>query len=113
MIKINGKEYNDLEIDFNMVCELNAMGVDVFKYNRSPLSALRAYFAICAGLDEQTAGEELEAHILSGGDISELSGAFVKHLTESGFFKAMTAKAEMAAQKSSKAKADADEAKAE
>ena len=33
MIKINGKEYNDLEIDFNMVCELNAMGVDVFKYN--------------------------------------------------------------------------------
>ena len=55
MIKINGKEYNDLEIDFNMVCELNAMGVDVFKYNKSPLSALRAYFAICAGLDEQTA----------------------------------------------------------
>ena len=107
MIKINGKEYNDLEIDFNMVCELNAMGVDVFKYNRSPLSALRAYFALCSGLAEQPAGEELEAHIVNGGDISELSGAFVKHLTESGFFKAMTAKAAQAAEKRSKAKAEA------
>ena len=107
MIKINGKEYNDLEIDFNMVCELNAMGIDVFKYNRSPLPALRAYFALCSGLDEQTAGEELEAHIVNGGDISELSGAFVKHLTESGFFKAMTAKAAQAAEKRSKAKAEA------
>lgn len=106
MIKINGKDYREIDINFNTICDLSNMGVDVYQYNSHPFPILRAYFALCSGLDENTAGDELEAHIMGGGDLTELSGAFVKSLTESGFFKMMTAKAEKAAKERSNAKAE-------
>lgn len=95
-MKINGKEIAAKPIDFNAAIRLNELGGDIFAYNKSPLSALRAYLAYCMGTDAEDAGNEIEKHIIGGGDLHELVKAFAGACNDSAFFRAMVAKAENA-----------------
>ena len=87
---INGKKYEAVPFTFNAVCDLEDMGFSIEDMDRKAVSMIRAYFALCVG-DVETAGNELEAHIVNGGDLSELSEAIGKEINNSGFFKAMVA----------------------
>lgn len=93
---INGKEITAKPIDFNATIELNELGGDIYSFGTKPLAALRAYIAYCEGVSAEEAGREIEAHIIGGGDLSDLSAAFIKACDESAFFKAMIAKAKTA-----------------
>ena len=93
---INGKEITAKPIDFNATIELNELGGDIYSFGTKPLAALRAYIAYCAGISAEEAGREIEAHNIGGGDLSDLSAAFIKACDESAFFKAMIAKAKTA-----------------
>lgn len=93
---INGKEITAKPIDFNATIELNDLGGDIYSFGTKPLAALRAYIAYCEGISAEEAGREIEAHIIGGGDLSDLSAAFIKACDESAFFKAMIAKAKTA-----------------
>lgn len=99
---INGKEITAKSIDFNAAIELNDLGGDIYSFGTKPLAVLRAYLAYCEGIDAEAAGREIESHIVGGGDLSDLSAAFMKACDDSAFFKAMIAKAEAADKKQAK-----------
>jgi hypothetical protein len=99
---INGKEITAKPIDFNATIELNDLGGDICSFGTKPLAALRAYLAYCAGINAEEAGREIESHIVGGGDLSDLSAAFMKACDDSAFFKAMIAKAKAADKKQAK-----------
>lgn len=99
---INGKEITAKPIDFNATIELNDLGGDIYSFGTKPLAALRAYLAYCEGVSAEEAGQEIEAHIVGGGDLSDLSAAFMKACDDSAFFKAMIAKAKAADKKQAK-----------
>lgn len=103
MLTINNKQYKEKPIDFNATIEMQELGGDLYQVASKPLAVLRAYFAYCAGLDATTAGEEISAHIVGGGDLADLSEALNRAMEESDFFKAMVAKA-TAEENSAKAK---------
>lgn len=96
---INGKEITAKPIDFNATIELNDLGGDIYSFGTKPLAALRAYLAYCEGVSAEEAGQEIEAHIIGGGDLSDLSTAFMKACDDSAFFKAMITKAKTAEKK--------------
>lgn len=99
---INGKEITAKPIDFNATIELNDLGGDIYSFGTKPLAALRAYLAYCEGVSAEEAGQEIEAHIVWGGDLSDLSTAFMKACDDSAFFKAMITKAKTAEKKQAK-----------
>ena len=101
---INGKEYTAKEFDFNMVCDLAAHGVNIYSVDPLPMNvAIRAYFAVCAGVSLAAAGNILGEHLMNGGDLSEITKAFEEKLEESGFFKSQIARLKAAVEAQKKA----------
>lgn len=86
-IIVNGKEYVAKEFTFNLVCDLEDMGYDMETMGKKPMTMIRAYFSLCAGVTEEVAGRELENHIIGGGNFSELSEAMNEQLEKSDFFR--------------------------
>lgn len=86
---INGKTYKAKELTYNFMCEMEEHGVQIYDIDKKPMSLGREYFALCAGVDSETAGAEIEQHIIGGGDLSGLYEALAESVNESGFFKAM------------------------
>lgn len=84
---INGVVYTAKEFDFNMVCDLEDMGIALDQANKKMLSTSRAYFAICAGITSDEAGLLLQAHVVNGGSFESLMEAMAKEMDNSGFFR--------------------------
>lgn len=87
--KVNGITYVAKEFGFGMVCDLEEMGVTLEKVQKMPMSAVRAYFAICANLDKDTAAKQIEDHVKNGGDLSTIATSMGEMLEESDFFRAL------------------------
>lgn len=97
MLRINGKDYKEAEIDFNSVCELEDMGLKIFNLKGvSGAKIARAYVALCMGGAEMldVAGIEINKHIINGGKLETITEAFAKAVKESGFFQALSKTAE-------------------
>lgn len=88
---INGKIYKMPELSFNAVCQLEDMGISLADFDKKPMAAIRGFLALAIG-DTETAGRELEAHIVNGGDFTEIIGEISKAVQESGFFQALSTK---------------------
>lgn len=93
-IKVNGKEYKTAGITFNTVCELEDNGIALADMAKKQTAFIRAYFAICAKISVEEAGNELEQHIINGGNFNEIIETIAKEVEESGFFRALTKKSE-------------------
>ena len=87
---INGKLYQAREITFNAICELEDAGVSLTEIEQKPISTVRSYFAICLGGNKEYAGQEIERHIINGGNLDEIMTAFREELADSDFFQALT-----------------------
>ena len=94
VFKINEKTYTAKPFDFNTVCDLDDMGISVDDMDKKTTSVIRAYFALCAGVDKETAGKEIQKHILNGGDVMSLSKAMGDEIEKSDFFRALNKKTE-------------------
>ncbi len=86
--EINGKKYTSIPFTFNILADMEEIGVDIESIVSRPISGIRAYFGIIVG-DKEKAGEELEQHIIDFGDISGLVDAFNYEIEQSAFFKAV------------------------
>lgn len=64
--EINGKEYSGKPFDFNLVCDLEDMGVSVESMEEKPMSMVRGYIALCMGKRRADAGLEIQEHIPNG-----------------------------------------------
>ena len=87
---INGKLYQAREITFNTICDLEDAGVSLTEIEQKPISTVRSYFAICLGGNKEVAGQEIEKHIINGGNLDEIMTAFREELADSDFFRALT-----------------------
>ena len=85
---VNGVTYTAKPIDFDMVCELEDMGVSFERIDKMPMSLIRAYFAICANTDKEQAAALLQNHIVKGGQLNDIIEAMSKEMVESDFFRA-------------------------
>lgn len=91
---VNGKEYKAKPFDFNLVCDLEDMGISLEQAGNKPISMVRAYFGLCAGKGKGYAGKELEAHIISGGKFDDIMTAMSDEMEKSDFFQSLTKTAE-------------------
>lgn len=91
---INGKEYRAKEFDFNLMCDLEDMGIVMETAMEKPTSTTRAYFSLCCGLGKEYAGKELEEHIKKGGNLSDVMIAMSEEMEKSDFFRALQQTAE-------------------
>ena len=89
-IIVNGKEYVAKEFTFNLICDLEEMGYDMDSMGNKPMSVIRAYFALGAGVTMDVAGKEIESHLIGGGDMAVISEAMQEQMENSDFFRNLT-----------------------
>lgn len=97
---VNGKEYKAKAFDFNLVCDLEDIGISLEETGKKPMSLVRAYFGLCAGKGKEYAGKELESHIISGGTFEDIMNAMSDEMEKSDFFRNLNKTAESEAAKS-------------
>lgn len=91
---VNNKEYRAKAFDFNLVCDLEDMGISMNEMNKKQMSTVRAYFSLCAGMSNVQAGKEMEAHVIAGGNFEEITTALNEEMNKSDFFRALNKTAE-------------------
>ena len=97
---INGKEYVAKAFDFNLMCDLEDMGVSIAEAGEKPMSMARAYFGLCTGKGKEFAGKEMEAHFIGGGTFDTLINAMSEEMEKSDFFRNLTKREEKKTTKS-------------
>lgn len=107
---VNGVTYTAKPFDFDLICELEDMGVTFDRIEKMPMSLIRAYFALCANVDKQEAADMIQKHMISGGKWDDISDAMGKEMVNSDFFRALDKKEE---QTSTESKRKARESKEE
>jgi hypothetical protein len=82
------------ELDFtNLVCDLEAQGVDVMSMldgglDRTKLMTMtRAILAVMTGLPTKEAGRMLTQHLANGGSLDDIFGVFTDAMADAGFGK--------------------------
>ena len=87
---VNGVTYVAKPFDFDMVCELEDMGVTFERIDKMPMSLIRAYFAICANTDKEQASALIQNHMIHGGKLDDVTNAMSKEMENSDFFRALS-----------------------
>lgn len=85
--EINGTKYNAAEFDFNLTCELEDNGISLADIRKKPMSFIRSYVALSAGIDIDIAGKEIEAHITKGGKLDDVMNVMMEQINNSDFFR--------------------------
>ncbi len=92
--KINGKEYKAKAFDFNLMCDIEDMGLAISDMGKKNMSLVRAYFSLCTGNGKEFSGKEIEQHIINGGSIDELVSVMNEEMEKSDFFRSLNKTAE-------------------
>lgn len=86
---LNGISVDAKEFNFNTLVELDNYGISIEDMTTKPLSFVRAYVAYCLGSKLEDAGQALNDHIVSGGDLNDIFEAINTEMENSGFFRAL------------------------
>jgi len=86
---VNGRLYKAVPFTFNTLADLEDMGISLEDMRKKPMATLRAYFALCAGGDAAYAGQELQAHMIAGGNLESISAAMAAEMEDSDFFRSL------------------------
>jgi len=86
---LNEKEYEGAKYNYNTSCAFEEMGVSIADFAKKPQSIIRAYVAISGGMEVEEAGNEIEQHVIKGGNLDEVSDVLMKEMQDSGFFKSL------------------------
>ena len=92
--EINGVTYSAKPFTYNVVCDLEEMGVSLQDMQNKPMSVVRAYFAICTGRDAEFAGQQIEEHVIKGGEFTAILEAMNAEMEKSDFFQALSNRTE-------------------
>lgn len=107
--KINGIEYKAKPFDFNLVCDLEDMGISLNNMAGRNTSLIRAYFVLCSGMSKEAAGKEIEQQFIKYGDLNEISEALNKEMEKSDFFRSLTERAKAATAENEEAESKTEE----
>lgn len=86
-VMLNGKEYKAKDLDFNAMCELEDMGIDLMSQDagKKGLNTIRTMLAVILSMDELQAGKLITSHIKRGGNIEDINHIINKALEDGGF----------------------------
>ncbi len=88
-ITVNGKKYNARPFDFNLIIDLEDMGISMTDMSSKPTGTLRAYVALCMGIDKDVAGIEMQNHLINGDNFDAIAKVMGEEMEESDFFRAL------------------------
>ena len=91
---VNKVTYIAKPFDFDMICELEDMGVTFERIDKMPMSLIRAYFAICAEVSKEQAALLIQNHMMQGGKLEDITEPMAKEMNDSDFFRALSEKQE-------------------
>ena len=106
---VNKVTYVAKPFTYGMVCDLEEMGVTFDRVEKLPNSLIRGYFAICAGISKEQAQELIQAHIINGGKLDDITEPMAKEMNASDFFRALSEKEEQTTTPSRGKKKEASE----
>lgn len=86
---LNGNTIVAKEFNFNTVCELDNYGVSMQDIGSKPMAFVRAYLAYCMNDSLEMAGQAINDHVVSGGNLDDIFSVINKEMESSGFFRAM------------------------
>ena len=87
--KLNGNDVVAKAIDFNLLADFDDFGVSIEDASAKPLVFMRAYVACCLEESVEYAGNEINAHIINGGDLVDIMDVMNAMLEDSDFFRAL------------------------
>lgn len=87
---LNGNRIKAADFDFNLVADLEENGVSMSQIGKKIIPAIRVYVSRCTGFDVETAGQLINQHMVSGGNLEEVIKMFNKKADESDFFRAIS-----------------------
>lgn len=91
---INNKRYVAKEFTFGAVRQLENNGLSLTDIQNKPMTLAAAYLAFCAGININAADEEIQDHVLNGGNLDGIFEAVGDAMNESRFFQALNKKTE-------------------
>lgn len=89
-MRINGEDYTIPELNFDAMCELEEKGVYLLgmdEKNPKLATMIRGFVAWTMNVPEREAGNEIQKHIMNGGDLGDILKDIMKAAENSGFFK--------------------------
>lgn len=84
---LNGTLVPAKRFDFNMLCNLEDLGVSIQDAQKKPMALVRAYVAICLNTGVDLAGQQMEEHIANGGSFEDIMNVMSKEMEDSDFFR--------------------------
>ena len=90
IFSINGKTYTAKDFTFNLLCDLEESGLSLDDMEKKPMSLIRAYFAICAGISREQAALLIQKHLIDGGKLDDITDPMAKEMNDSDFFRAIS-----------------------
>ena len=85
-MKINGTEYNRLELNFSNMAALESWGLSLDKMADRPLGFLAGFVALAVGGTPEDGARAIDEHIKGGGTLDDLTAELNKSIELSGFF---------------------------
>jgi hypothetical protein len=85
-VKINGVDVTPAKVTFELVCDMEDLGISLEDWSKKELGLLRAYLAASLGVGKKEAGKMIGEHVAKGGLLSELNEAMWHEVAESDFF---------------------------
>lgn len=92
-VVINNKSIRIKPINFEAICDLEDLGLDLKAVGKKTFSAFRCVLAYNADISLSEASSEIESHIKNGGKINDLF-PLVEAVTSSDFFNSLVKSAE-------------------
>lgn len=89
--KINGQEFNSVELDMNFFCDIEEkFGISKEQFLTDTLRTIRVYVAMCGDITLKEAGKLVEQHLINGNDLEEVGDIIKEEIDNSGFIKWIT-----------------------
>lgn len=86
---INNKRYVAKEFTFGAVRQLESNGLSLTDVQNKPMTLAAAYLAFCAGINMDAADNEIQEHVIKGGNLDGIFEAVTEAMNESRFFQAL------------------------
>lgn len=96
-MKLCGKEFKIPEINFEIICLLEELGIsfnDILRPKKKMMSIIRAFVSISTGLDSESASTMIEEHLANDGNFDGIYEEINKAMEDSRFFQIMAKRAE-------------------
>lgn len=94
MFSVNGKVYQSKEFTFGVIRQFEDYGLQMSEIQNKPMTMVSAYLSVCGKMPLDKADEEINEHIINGGNFDDVMEVISEEMNNSRFFQALNKKSE-------------------